>query len=292
MGDIVATIQGEQDEVIRAPMQGVLVVQGGPGTGKTAVALHRAAYLLYTYRFPLERQGVLVVGPNPVFLRYIGHVLPSLGETGVDLSTISRLVPDAAVRAVDSAEVAAVKGDPRMAQVIAGQFVTVSVHCATKLSSATARSTCDLRQQTPKRLLATLAAVGGPHNTRRKRLERLVAQRLYERYTGAVDRQRQLDPSAAEIDLQRFTDSLKEVDGFGEMLDRMWPRLLPTELVHDLFGAQPLIDLATKGILSKEEAALLFRQRSASLEEIPWTDGDMALIDEARVYARCLQTPW
>ena len=82
MGDIVATIQREQDEIIRSPLPGVLVVQGGPGTGKTAVALHRAAYLLYTHRFPLERQGVLVVGPNPLFLRYIEQVLPSLGESG------------------------------------------------------------------------------------------------------------------------------------------------------------------------------------------------------------------
>ena len=94
MRDIVATVQREQDEIIRGPAAGVLVVQGGPGTGKTAVALHRAAYLLYTHRFPLERQGVLVVGPNPLFLRYIEHVLPSLGETGVELSTVPGLFGD------------------------------------------------------------------------------------------------------------------------------------------------------------------------------------------------------
>ena len=92
MRDIVATIQREQDEIIRSALPGVMVVQGGPGTGKTAVALHRAAYLLYTHRFPLERQGVLVIGPNPLFLRYIEHVLPSLGESGVTLSTIEGLV--------------------------------------------------------------------------------------------------------------------------------------------------------------------------------------------------------
>ena len=91
MRDIVATVQSEQDEIIRSPLPGALVVQGGPGTGKTAVALHRAAYLLYTHRFPLEVQGVLVVGPNPTFLRYIDQVLPSLGETGAELSTASGL---------------------------------------------------------------------------------------------------------------------------------------------------------------------------------------------------------
>ena len=96
-----ATIQREQDEIIRSPLPGVLVVQGGPGTGKTAVALHRAAYLLYTHRFPLERQGVLVVGPNPLFLRYIEQVLPSLGETGVSLSTVAGLVPEVRVEAID-----------------------------------------------------------------------------------------------------------------------------------------------------------------------------------------------
>ncbi len=94
LGDIVATIQGEQDEIIRSPQAGVLVVQGGPGTGKTVVALHRAAYLLYTHRFPLEDQGVLVIGPNRVFLKYIEQVLPSLGEAGVEQVVLSDLVPD------------------------------------------------------------------------------------------------------------------------------------------------------------------------------------------------------
>ena len=94
LGDIVATIQGEQDEIIRSPQAGVLVVQGGPGTGKTVVALHRAAYLLYTHRFPLEDQGVLVIGPNRVFLRYIERVLPSLGEAGIEQVVLADLVPD------------------------------------------------------------------------------------------------------------------------------------------------------------------------------------------------------
>ena len=92
LGDIAATIQGEQDEIIRAPLQGMVVVQGGPGTGKTVVALHRAAYLLYTHRFPLQDQGVLVIGPNRLFLGYIEQVLPSLGEAGIRLAVLSDLV--------------------------------------------------------------------------------------------------------------------------------------------------------------------------------------------------------
>ena len=103
LGDIVATIQAEQDEIIRSPHAGVLVVQGGPGTGKTVVALHRAAYLLYTHRFPLEDQGVLVIGPNRVFLRYIERVLPSLGEAGVEQVVLADLVPDVRFAGVSGA---------------------------------------------------------------------------------------------------------------------------------------------------------------------------------------------
>ena len=122
LGDIVATIQSEQDEIIRSPQAGVLVVQGGPGTGKTVVALHRAAYLLYTHRFPLEDQGVLVIGPNRVFLRYIERVLPSLGEAGVEQVVLADLVPGVrfAPRGsdVEAPATMRVKGDPRMSEVL------------------------------------------------------------------------------------------------------------------------------------------------------------------------------
>ena len=119
MSDIVETIQAEQDHIIRSRMDGVLVVQGGPGTGKTAVALHRAAYLLYTYRRQLEKRGVLVVGPNATFLRYIGQVLPSLGETSVLLSTIGDLYPGISATGAEPPQTAAVKGRLIMARVVA-----------------------------------------------------------------------------------------------------------------------------------------------------------------------------
>ncbi|MDN5933825.1 MAG: helicase, partial [Pseudonocardia sp.] len=119
MGDIVATIQSEQDAIIRSKPSGVLVVQGGPGTGKTAVALHRAAYLLYTHRDRLARRGVLVVGPNPTFLRYIGQVLPSLGETSVVLGTVGQLFPNLDARRPEPAETAEVKGRADMASIVA-----------------------------------------------------------------------------------------------------------------------------------------------------------------------------
>src|SRR5690606_38214935 len=110
MTDIVATIQAEQDRIIRSDLTGALVVQGGPGTGKTAVALHRAAYLLYAHRRLLERSGVLVVGPSSAFLRYIDQVLPSLGETGVVSTTIGDLLPGVRATAVDEGQVARLKG--------------------------------------------------------------------------------------------------------------------------------------------------------------------------------------
>ena len=118
MGDIVATIQAEQDEAIRAPLPGVLVVAGGPGTGKTAVALHRAAYLLYTHRRRLAAQGVLMVGPNSIFLRYIDQVLPSLGESDAQLSTLAGVKSSYRVLSEEPPEVARLKGDVRMARVV------------------------------------------------------------------------------------------------------------------------------------------------------------------------------
>ena len=118
MGDIVATIQAEQDAIIRSDVDGVLVVQGGPGTGKTAVALHRAAYLLYAHRERMERSGVLVIGPSPVFLRYIEQVLPALGETGVVSMTIADLVPGVSVTATESDKLATIKGKPIWQRII------------------------------------------------------------------------------------------------------------------------------------------------------------------------------
>src|SRR5436190_14747877 len=118
MSDVVATIQAEQDRVIRSALPGVLVVQGGPGTGKTVAALHRAAYLLYTHRRTLERRGVLVIGPNATFLRYISQVLPSLGETDVVLSSIAELFPGVKAAPDDNPEAAVVKGDVAMVNVL------------------------------------------------------------------------------------------------------------------------------------------------------------------------------
>ena len=297
MTDIVSTIQREQDEIIRAPLTGVLVVQGGPGTGKTAVALHRAAYLLYTHRFPLERQGVLVVGPNPLFLRYIEQVLPSLGETGVTLSTVSGLVPEIRTKDNGPVDVARLKGDARMAKVMARAVRTRQRSLADDVAVPYGALLLRLTREDSGRIVDMVRRRPGTHNARRRLVEQSVAQLLADR---ARQTQQTLgvgvpasvtafpgyeDPSDLtddEFDLEDFTRKVKRVPELAEALDRMWPRLSPHELLHDLFGAPPLIAAATRGVLSAEEQQLLARPRSASFEEVAWTPADAALVDEAR----------
>ncbi|HVA02454.1 MAG TPA: hypothetical protein VMU64_01800 [Acidimicrobiales bacterium] len=186
MRDIVATIQREQDEIIRSALPGVMVVQGGPGTGKTAVALHRAAYLLYTHRFPLERQGVLVIGPNPLFLRYIEHVLPSLGESGVTLSTIEGLVHGVQVKAGDGPGVARLKGEACMS-IVVGRAVRSRQrplrHDAEVPFGATVLR---LSAEASAGIVSAARRRPGSHNARRRFLEQLVVRRLADEYLRAL----------------------------------------------------------------------------------------------------------
>ncbi len=178
MRDIVSTIQREQDEIIRSPLPGVLVVQGGPGTGKTAVALHRAAYLLYTHRFPLERQGVLVIGPNPLFLRYIEHVLPSLGESGVTLSTVSGIVSGVTARSEDPAPVARLKGEPRMAKVVARAVRTRQRALRRDAEVPFGAAVLRLLAEDSGAIVSAAKRRPGSHNSRRRFVEQMVLGKL------------------------------------------------------------------------------------------------------------------
>ncbi len=289
MRDIVATVQREQDEVIRAPLAGVLVVQGGPGTGKTAVALHRAAYLLYTHRFPLERQGVLVVGPNPLFLRYIEHVLPSLGESGVELSTIGGLVHGIPEVVEETVAAARVKGESRMARVLAKAVADrqrplrrdVRVPYGSYLLTFSVADSVEVVSQAKRR--------GGSHNARRKVVEQGLARVLGAKLDSAQERARNAgllpdgdgsDPPRR--DLAELARELRRLPPLAEALDRMWPVLTSEELLHDLFGAVPLLELAASRWLGPEQRALLVRHRSASVAAARWTDADLPLLDEAR----------
>jgi DNA helicase IV len=270
LGDIVATIQGEQDEIIRADLPGVLVVQGGPGTGKTVVALHRAAYLLYTYRFPLEGQGVLVVGPNRLFLGYIEQVLPSLGEAGVELAVLADLIPDdATIRGFDAADTARVKGDARMVRVLAKAARDRQRPLRSDLRVGYGVQTLTLTAAASGRIVADARRRSRHHNGGRKVVEAGVFEAL-----AASSR---MPASAGEV-----RDRTRSAIEVREALEWMWPVLTPAQLLHDLFGSPALLKLAGAGVLTDDEIAALARPRGASLADAVFTTDDVPLLDEAR----------
>src|SRR5487761_2489848 len=279
MSDIVATIQGEQDRIIRAPQAGILLVQGGPGAGKTAVALHRAAFLLFTHRATLERQGVLVVGPNPLFLNYIENVLPSLGESGVTLSTISGLVTNVEVRGRDNEGVDQLKGDLRMVTVVARALRTRQRALRDDVEIPIGRAIVVVKARYTKEVVERARRRPGNHNQRRSAVGRELALRLATEY-----RERFSHDSGEETSVVGdLVDLIRATPEFKQIIQRIWPRLSGQELLHDLFGARALLRAAGDDLLSDEEIEMLYRPRAATLEEIAWTKADAALIDEARV---------
>ncbi|MFD8035498.1 HelD family protein [Streptomyces sp. NPDC059717] len=270
MSDIVQTIQADQDRIIRAPYRGVLVVEGGPGTGKTAVALHRAAYLLYEYRELLARRAVLVVGPNPAFLGYIGQVLPSLGETGVLLATVGELFPGVKARTADTPEAAAVKGRADMADVLAAVVRDRQSLPDPVIAIAHDREVLMLDDGLVNMARERTRAARLPHNEAREHFEGhilntltdMVAERIG---TDPYDGSSLLDPS----DLTQIRDELAENREVWSAIDSLWPRLTPQRLVAD-FLADP------GGYLSDEDAAAVRRPVTRA-----WTIADVPLLDEA-----------
>jgi DNA helicase IV len=252
MRDIVETIQAEQDRIIRAEPSGVLVVQGGPGTGKTAVALHRAAYLLYTHRDLLARTGVLVVGPNAVFLRYIEQVLPSLGETGVVLATLDTLVPGVSVTAEDPPEVARIKADLRMADLVADAVAAYQRVPAQPLTMPFDEHQLVLTPADVASARSRARRTGRRHNRARyafaKQLLRILVRQVVE-----------IDP---ELSGQRWVvQSIMRSDEFRDIVNALWPLMTPVELVERLYAD-------ADGPLHREPGSA-------------WTAGDVPLLDEA-----------
>jgi len=322
MTDIVATIQAEQDRVIRSDLPGILVVHGGPGTGKTAVALHRAAYLLYTHRDRLARRGVLVVGPNPTFLRYIEQVLPSLGETDVLLSTVEELHPGVDATGREPVEAATVKGDLRMAGVLAAAVRDRQRMPAVPVEIAVDGATLRLEPDTCARAFALAGATGRPHNQARAifvrevatALARQVAERLDEDLRAVeVDESlfgpdEQLDDSPL-LDEEQLADLRAELlatPAVRAVLDRLWPELTPRRLLTDLFASAERLEAAAPDLSAAERALLLRPAPSRSTGAPPWgspdpsrstgappwgspdpsggwTPADVALLDEAAV---------
>ncbi len=302
MGDIVATIQAEQDEAVRADLPGALIVSGGPGTGKTAVALHRAAYLLYTYRRRLAGNGVLLVGPSTVFLRYIEQVLPSLGEHDVALATVAGLKPQLTVTGTEAPAVAAVKGDVRMARVLQRALADRERPPRADTEIIVDGLRLRIRRSDCRRILERAHRQRGTHNARRPLVERWLVDKLVGTYRSAMARsQRELTPFAGGSDAydpnvaaalargdapppeweQELRRRLLRHRDVRMLLERMWPVLTGPELVHDLLSFEGLIRSASDGILSAEHQRSLFRPRSPDVRSVAWTEADLALVDEA-----------
>jgi DNA helicase IV len=300
MHDIVATIQGEQDRIIRSGLPGVLVVQGGPGTGKTAVALHRAAYLLYTHRQRLSRRGVLVVGPNPTFLRYIEQVLPSLGETDVLLSTVGGLFPGVDATAAEPPEVAAVKGDLRMVEVLAAAVADHQRAPTDDVVVEVGGQRLRIDPAAGERALKRARAGGEPHNQARTVFRDVVVEALTDQLVATLTRdlpQVDLDDDGDELLADLFPDErlldpdrdeiraeLRAHPAVRSALDRLWPRLTPRQLVGDLL-ASPGRLAAAGAALAPAERDLLLRPALAGGGRDPgrWTPADVPLLDEAAV---------
>ena len=272
LADAAATIQIEQDALIRSPLPGLLVVQGGPGTGKTVAALHRAAYLLYSHRFPLEGQGMLVLGPNRLFLTYIEQVLPSLGEAGVEVSMLADLLPGTRIKGLDRPRVSRIKGDLRMITVLRRARrdrqrplrADVTVGFGLRRLRLTVEQSAEVVSQARKRFRT--------HNRARRYVEEQFYQRLAD--SGA-----RTDSPAPDVETVR--ERLQGSIEVREALEWMWPVLTPTHFLHDLFGSTALLGSAAGSVLSSDETELLYRPRTAHASEVVWTADDAALLDEA-----------
>ena len=268
--DVVATIQSEQDRVIRSELPGVMVVQGGPGTGKTVVALHRAAYLMYTHRFPLESQGVLVVGPNRLFLAYIDQVLPSLGEAGVEQTVLADLLsPAVRVAGLDDEAVGRVKGDRCMAGVLRRAVRDRRRPLRRDLAVGFELQRLRLTVEQSKQIIDDVARRVRKHNAGR----RLVEEAFFAALAGSG--RRAVDP--AEV-----REKLSELLEVREALEWMWPVLAPAHLVNDLCGSRALLRSAGGGRLSDDEMELLHRPRPGHASEVTWSFQDVPVLDEAR----------
>ncbi|HEX9032642.1 MAG TPA: helicase, partial [Streptosporangiaceae bacterium] len=276
MRDIVETIQAEQDHIIRAGLPGVLVVQGGPGTGKTAVALHRAAYLLYTYRRQLEKRGVLVIGPNATFLRYIGQVLPSLGETSVLLATIADLMPGIEATGSEPADVARIKGRPVMAKVLASAVRDRQRVPHEGLEVRFENSIYRLSRQSLSQARERARRSRRPHNQARQVFTREVLDELARVVAGRLG----ADPLGGgnlmgRADIGDLRSELRDDPEVRGAIGRLWPILTPQQLIGDLFASRRLLATAASS-LSESERELLRRPLG-----VPWTPADVPLLDEA-----------
>jgi DNA helicase IV len=270
MRDIVATIQAEQDEIIRLDHPGVLVIEGGPGTGKTVVALHRVAYLLYTQRERMERHGVLVMGPNPAFLNHIGRVLPSLGESNVVFMTTGDLVPGLSVIAEDTPDVARLKGSLKILDVLAAAVADRQRLPESPLTIALADVTVRIDTETAEWAIQEARASGLPHNEARAVFSEIVTYVLTERAIARIGRGwlTRDNRQAWEQLRANLIAELADNDKFTAALNELWPILTPDTLLAQLYTSPERLRAAGA------DPALWRADGDA------WTVSDVPLLDE------------
>ncbi|MDT0171214.1 ATP-binding domain-containing protein [Pseudarthrobacter sp. BRE9] len=271
MSDIVSTIQSEQDRIIRSSISGAVVVQGGPGTGKTAVALHRAAYLLYTHRDRLKSAGVLLVGPSSSFMKYIERVLPSLGETGVVMASVGRLMPGINAVPEADADVAAIKGRLDMAAIVANAVSNrMRVPAQNRILEVDGRK-LTLTPRQVRRARERARATGKPYNEARVTFVKILLRELTEQMTELVE----AGSLGNNADRSYLAEDVRTARDVRIALNLCWMPMTPEKLISDLFSKPEILEFCTPNLTPAERALL---QRPA---DAPWTESDVPLLDEA-----------
>lgn len=271
MSDIVGTIQSEQDRIIRSPLSGALVVQGGPGTGKTAVALHRAAYLLYTHRERLQSAGVLLVGPSTAFMKYIERVLPSLGETGVVMASLGQLMPGITAKAIDEDHVAALKGRIEMVQVIANAVANRQrlPHQDVRLDVEGTKLLLTVRQV--RRARDKARASGKTHNEARLIFVKILLRELTDQLREHIE----ASGAGNTADRSYLAEDVRSSRDVRIMLNLCWMPMTAQKLVREMFGKSEILAAVAPMFTAQQRAQLARPMNSA------WTEADIPLLDEA-----------
>ncbi|MGH3881350.1 MAG: helicase [Actinophytocola sp.] len=279
MGDIVATIQAEQDEIIRLGHTGVVVIDGGPGTGKTVVALHRVAYLLYAHRERMSRRGVLVIGPNTGFLRYIGDVLPSLGETDAVFATPGELHVGLETSATDPPRTRRVKGGLAMVDVLAAAVADRQELPGTPIEIELDDVTVEIDDEVAARARDRARASGLLHNQARPTFRDSLILDLTEqavvRIGGDWLEIRDM-PELAEDTRADIRRELSRSRALTTAVNTLWPRLTPYGLLVELYGSADRLVVACEGMLTAEDRDALAREPGSD-----WTVSDVPLLDES-----------
>ncbi|WP_030686655.1 HelD family protein [Streptomyces sp. NRRL B-1347] len=270
MRDIAATIQPEQDDLVRAALTASVCVQGAPGTGKTAVGLHRAAYLLYTHPQRVRRSGLLILGPNRTFLRYIAEVLPSLGETGVRQSTVQDEIARHPVTAYDDERAAVVKHDARMAEVLRRALYARVTPVATDLALPDGSYRWRIPAADLERIVADVRAEEPPYDTGRERVRSRAVRHVQDQA------ERRAGPMS-----NTWVQKVSRARPVSAFVDAAWPKARPEEVLCELLGDADALARAADGLLAPaEQRAIAWARPPRSYKSAKWSAADLVLLDE------------